>query len=191
MLKNPILPGFNPDPCICRKGDDYYMAVSTFEWFPGIPIYHSKDMKNWELYTHVLTDDEKVDLKKLPSAKGIWAPCMTYCEKEDQFYVVYGVMNSMNARYFDVDNFLITAKDIKGPWSEPVYLHSSGFDASILHDDDGRKYIVSWTGKPVPAMKSPAQSAWWNMTRRRKRSSAIRNASGKAVRTEAASRHRI
>lgn len=143
MLKNPILPGFNPDPCICRKGDDYYMAVSTFEWFPGIPIYHSKDMKNWELYTHVLTDDEKVDLKKLPSAKGIWAPCMTYCEKEDQFYVVYGVMNSMNARYFDVDNFLITAKDIKGPWSEPVYLHSSGFDASILHDDDGRKYIVS------------------------------------------------
>ena len=63
MLKNPILPGFNPDPCICRKGDDYYMAVSTFEWFPGIPIYHSKDMKNWELYTHVLTDDEKVDRK--------------------------------------------------------------------------------------------------------------------------------
>ncbi|MFQ7717008.1 MAG: family 43 glycosylhydrolase [Blautia wexlerae] len=81
--KNPILPGFNPDPCICRKGDDYYMAVSTFEWFPGIPIYHSRDLKNWELYTHVLTDDEEVDLKKLPSAKGIWAPCLTYCEAED------------------------------------------------------------------------------------------------------------
>ena len=106
MIKNPILPGFNPDPCICRKGDDYYMAVSTFEWFPGIPIYHSRDLKNWELYTHVLTDDEEVDLKKLPSAKGIWAPCLTYCEAEDMFYVVYGVMNSMNARYFDVDNFL-------------------------------------------------------------------------------------
>ena len=71
---------------------------------PGIPVYHSKDMKNWELYTHVLTDDEEVDLKKLPSAKGIWAPCLTYCEQEDLFYVVYGVMNSMNARYFDVDN---------------------------------------------------------------------------------------
>lgn len=143
MLHNPILPGFNPDPCICRKGDDYYIAVSTFEWFPGIPVYHSKDMKNWELYTHVLTDDSKVDLKKLPSAKGIWAPCLTYCEQEDLFYVVYGVMNSMNARYFDVDNFVITAKNICGPWSEPVYLHSAGFDASILHDDDGRKYIVS------------------------------------------------
>ena len=142
MIKNPILPGFNPDPCICRKGDDYYLAVSTFEWFPGIPIYHSKDLKNWELYTHVLTDDETVDLKKLPSAKGIWAPCLTYCEEEDMFYVIYGVMNSMNARYFDVNNYLITARDIKGPWSEPVYLHSSGFDASILHDN-GKKYIVS------------------------------------------------
>ncbi len=142
MIKNPILPGFNPDPCICRKGDDYYLAVSTFEWFPGIPIYHSKDLKNWELYTHILTDDETVDLKKLPSAKGIWAPCLTYCEEEDLFYVIYGVMNSMNARYFDVNNYLITATDIKGPWSEPVYLHSSGFDASILHDN-GKKYIVS------------------------------------------------
>ncbi|MBE5978486.1 MAG: glycoside hydrolase family 43 protein [Paenibacillaceae bacterium] len=142
MIKNPIIPGFNPDPCICRKGDDYYLAVSTFEWFPGIPIYHSKDLKNWELYTHVLTDDETVDLKKLPSAKGIWAPCLTYCEEEDLFYVIYGVMNSMNARYFDVNNYLITATDIKGPWSEPVYLHSSGFDASILHDN-GKKYIVS------------------------------------------------
>lgn len=141
-IKNPILPGFNPDPCICRKGDDYYLAVSTFEWFPGIPIYHSKDLKNWELYTHVLTDDEMVNLKKLPSAKGIWAPCLTYCEEEDMFYVIYGVMNSMNARYFDVNNYLITARDIKGPWSEPVYLHSSGFDASILHDN-GKKYIVS------------------------------------------------
>ncbi|MDD3339198.1 MAG: glycoside hydrolase family 43 protein [Lachnospiraceae bacterium] len=143
MMKNPIFPGFNPDPCVCRKGDDYYIVVSTFEWFPGLPVYHSKDMKNWELYTHVLKDDSQVDLKKLPSAKGIWAPCLTYCEDEDLFYVVYGVMNSMNARYFDVDNFVITAKDIRGPWSEPVYLHSAGFDASILHDDNGKKYIVS------------------------------------------------
>jgi xylan 1,4-beta-xylosidase len=143
MIQNPIIPGFNPDPCICRKGEDYYLAVSSFEWFPGIPVYHSKDLINWELYTHVLTDDTVVDLKKLPSAKGIWAPCLTYCEKEDLFYVVYGIMNSMNARYFDVDNYLITAKDIKGPWSEPVYLHSSGFDASIYHEEDGTKWIVS------------------------------------------------
>lgn len=143
MLHNPIFKGFNPDPAICRKGDDYYVAVSTFEWFPGIPIYHSKDMKHWELLTHVLTDDTTPNLTKLPSAKGIWAPCLTYNEAEDMFYVIYGVMNSMNARYFDVNNYLIKSKSIEGPWSEPVYLTSSGFDASILHDDDGRKYIVS------------------------------------------------
>ena len=143
MIQNPILPGFNPDPCICRKGDDFYIAVSSFEWFPGIPIYHSKDMKHWELYSHALQNADDPDLKKLPSAKGIWAPCLTYCEADDLFYVVYGVMNSMNARYFDVDNFLITAKDPKGPWSDPVYLHSTGFDASLFHDDDGKKYVVA------------------------------------------------
>lgn len=143
LLHNPILPGFHADPCICRKGEDYYIACSSFEWFPGIPIYHSRDMKHWELYTHVLTDAQTVDLTRLPSAKGIWAPCLTYCKEEDLFYVVYGIMNSMNARYFDVDNYVITAQDIRGPWSEPVYLHSSGFDASMLHDDDGRKWVVS------------------------------------------------
>lgn len=142
MITNPILPGFNPDPCICRRGDDYYIAVSSFEWMPGIPVYHSRDLKHWELYTHILSD-RQVDLKKLPSSKGIWAPCLTYCEPEDLFYLVYGCMNSMNARYFDCDNFVITAKDIRGPWSEPVYLHSAGFDASLFHDDDGRKYVVS------------------------------------------------
>ena len=143
MIKNPILPGFHPDPCICRKGEDYYIAVSTFEWLPGIPVYHSRDLKNWELLTHILKGEDAPDLRRLPSAKGIWAPCLTYCEQEDLFYVVYGVMNSMNARYFDVDNYLITAKDIQGPWSEPVYLHSAGFDASLFHDDDGRKWVVS------------------------------------------------
>ncbi|WP_313076182.1 glycoside hydrolase family 43 protein [Lacrimispora sp.] len=143
MLKNPIFPGFNPDPCICKAGDDYYVIVSSFEWMPGLPIYHSKDLKNWELYTHVIRNEKQADLRKLPSAKGIWAPCLTYCEEEKLFYVVYGVMNSMNARYFDVDNYVIIASDINGPWSEPIYLHSAGFDASILHDDDGKKYIVS------------------------------------------------
>lgn len=158
MIQNPILPGFHADPCICRKGNDFYIAVSSFEWFPGIPIYHSRDMKSWELYSHALQNDREPDLRKLPSAKGIWAPCLTYCEADDLFYVVYGVMNSMNARYFDVDNYLITAKDPKGPWSEPVYLHSTGFDASMFHDDDGKN--ISWplTGKQGQLMKNPGLS---------------------------------
>lgn len=183
MIKNPILPGFNPDPCICRCGEDYYIAVSTFEWLPGIPIYHSRDLRNWELYAHALTD-EQVDLKKLPSAKGLWAPCLTYCEEDKLFYLVYGVMNSMNARYFDIDNFLITAEDPRGPWSEPVYLHSAGFDASLLHDSDGKKYLVSllWEtrdgyDKPGPicaveydpvrkAVVGRPQSIWYGATDR-------------------------
>ena len=143
MIRNPILPGFNPDPCVCRRGDDYYLAVSTFEWMPGLPVYHSRDLKHWELLTHILTDDRNPDLRKLPSAKGIWAPCLTWCEADGLFYCVYGVMNSMEARYFDINNYLITAPEIAGPWSEPVYLHSCGFDASLLHDTDGRKWLVS------------------------------------------------
>ena len=155
MIQNPILPGFHADPCICRKGNDFYIAVSSFEWFPGIPIYHSRDMKSWELYSHALQNDREPDLRKLPSAKGIWAPCLTYCEADELFYVVYGVMNSMNARYFDVDNYLITAKDPKGPWSEPVYLHSTGFDASMFHDDDGKKYIVALDWETRTAYEKP------------------------------------
>ena len=150
MIQNPILPGFHPDPCICRKGNDFYIAVSSFEWFPGIPIYHSKDMKHWELYSHALSNADEPDLKKLPSAKGIWAPCLTYCETDDLFYVVYGVMNSMNARYFDVDNFLITAKDLKGPWSEPILslIHIS------YHSFTSNKYILSYQIRCFPLVIS-------------------------------------
>ena len=154
-MKNPILPGFNPDPCLCRRGEDFYLAVSSFEWFPGVPVYHSRDLRSWELLTHIITDDQQVNLRKLPSAKGIWAPCLTWCEQEQLFYLIYGVMNSMNARYFDVNNYLVTAADICGPWSEPVYLHSMGFDASILHDTDGRKYIVSMDWETRPDYEKP------------------------------------
>ncbi len=143
MIKNPILPGFNPDPCIIRKGDDYYIATSTFEWFPGVAIYHSRDLERWSLLTHALTDEETLDLRMLPSAKGVWAPCLTWCERDGLFYLLYTRMISHNARFFDMDNFLVTAPDILGPWSEPTYLHSIGFDPSLFHDDGGKKYVVS------------------------------------------------
>lgn len=82
MIKNPIFPGFNPDPCVCRRGDDYYAAVSTFEWFPGIPVYHSKDLKHWELLTHVLTDDETVDLKNCPLQKECGRPALPIVKRK-------------------------------------------------------------------------------------------------------------
>ena len=97
----------------CGKVHVVSMGITQESWLDNKP------------HTAVL---EPEDLKKLPSSKGIWAPCLTWCESENLFYVVYGVMNSMNAGYFEVDNYLITASDIKGPWSEPVYLHSAGFD---------------------------------------------------------------
>lgn len=143
MIQNPILPGFNADPCICRKGSDYYVAVSTMEWFPGVAVYHSTNLKEWKLRTHVLNNPGMLEVLNLPSAKGLWAPCLSYCGEEDRFYLVYNVMYSQNARFFDVNNYVVTAENIEGPWTTPVYLHSAGFDGSMFHDEDGRKYIAS------------------------------------------------
>lgn len=156
-IKNPIFKGFNPDPSICRKGNDYYCAVSSFEWFPGIPIYHSRDLKNWELLTNALTKTSQIDLRKLASAKGIWAPSLTYCEADDMFYLLYGCMNSTNARFYDCNNYLIRAKSVEGPWSDPIYVHSAGFDASLFHDDDGRKYICSLEWETRAGYEKPGQ----------------------------------
>lgn len=142
MIKNFIFLGFNLDFCICRKGDDYYFVVLFFEWFLGIFVYYFKDLKNWELYIYILIDEIKIDLKKFFLFKGIWVFCLIYCEEEDLFYIVYGIMNFMNVRYFDVDNYLIILKDIKGEWSELVYLYLLGFDVFIFYDDDGKKWIV-------------------------------------------------
>ena len=154
-LKNPILPGFHADPCLCRRGEDYYLAVSSFEWFPGVPIYHSRDMRHWELLTHGLQDDRAADLRRLPSAKGVWAPCLTWCEEDGLFYLTYSVMNSMEARYFDVNNYVITAPEVTGPWSAPVYLHSAGFDGSMFHDRDGKKYVISLEWETRPGYEKP------------------------------------
>ena len=143
MIHNPILPGFNPDPAIIRKGDDYYLAVSSFEWFPGIPIYHSKDLSNWKLIDYALKTKKQIDLTCLPPSKGVWAPCLTWCEADQLFYMLYSNVYNSNRLQFDVDNFLIHADDIHGLWSDPVYINSSGFDASLFHDDDGKKWIVN------------------------------------------------
>lgn len=117
-------------------------------------MYHSRDLKHWELYTHVLTSEEILDLRRLPTGQGIWAPCLRYNEKEDLFYVVYG---SMIPSQCNIDNYMITAKDIRGPWSEPVYLHSCGFDASIFFDDDGKKYILSLEWETRPGYQRPGE----------------------------------
>lgn len=140
-IRNPILPGFNPDPSILRVGDDYYIATSTFEWFPGVQIHHSKDLIHWRLLTHPLTRLSQLDMKGNPNSGGIWAPCLSY--SDGVFYLIYTDVKSWHGKFKSVYNYLVTAPNIMGPWSEPIYLNSSGFDASLFHDDDGRKWLVN------------------------------------------------
>lgn len=142
-VKNPILKGFNPDPSLLRVGQDYYIATSTFEWFPGVCIHHSTDLVNWKIVAYALTDDKAVDMTGIDPACGIWAPNLTYAD--GVFYLAYTILYTNRARYKDTHNFLITATDIKGPWSSPIPLSKSGFDPSIFHDDDGKKYLVNMT----------------------------------------------
>lgn len=92
-INNPILPGFNPDPSILRVGDDYYIATSTFEWFPGVQIHHSKDLVHWRLLTRPLDRVSQLDMRGIAASDGVWAPCLSY--KNDTFYLVYTIVRSI------------------------------------------------------------------------------------------------
>src|SRR4051812_9305303 len=157
MIRNPILPGFNPDPSILRVGEDYYIATSTFEWFPGVQIHHSRDLANWRLLTRPLRLASQLDMRGDPDSCGIWAPCLTYAD--GLFHLIYTDVKrygrasgggSANASLRDFHNYLVTAKQIDGDWSDPIYLNSSGFDPSLFHEEDGRKYLVNmlWDHRP-------------------------------------------
>ena len=141
QITNPILRGFNPDPSIVRVGDDYYIATSTFEWFPGVQIHHSKDLIHWRLVARPLNRLSQLNMKGNRDSGGIWAPCLTY--DQGTFYLVYTDVKSKGGIFKDTHNYLVTTGDIMGEWSEPVYLNSSGFDPSLFHDDDGRKWLVN------------------------------------------------
>jgi xylan 1,4-beta-xylosidase len=142
-ILNPVLPGFHPDPSIARVGEDYYIANSTFEWFPGVPIHHSRDLVHWRLIGHALTRPLQLDLRGVADSGGVWAPSLSY--QDGRFWLIYtNVRTSGMGRPFkDIGIFLVTAPDILGPWSEPVLLNSIGFDPSLFHDDDGRKWLVN------------------------------------------------
>lgn len=140
MIVNPILRGFNPDPSIVRVGEDYYIATSTFEWFPGVQIHHSRDLVHWHLLTRPLNRVSQLDLRGVGASQGIWAPCLTW--DNGTFYLVYTVVTAFYCNMYDTHNYIVTARDIMGPWSEPTELPGFGFDPSLFHDDDGRKYMV-------------------------------------------------
>ena len=157
MIRNPILKGFNPDPSIVRVGDDYYIATSTFEWFPGVQVHHSRDLKNWRLLSRPLTRASQLDMRGDPDSGGVWAPCLTHAD--GQFWLIYTdvkrygrttVGGASGASLRDFHNYLVTSPAIDGEWSDPIFMNSSGFDPSLFHDDDGRKYFVNqlWDWRP-------------------------------------------
>jgi len=142
--ENPILPGFHPDPSILRVGEDYYLANSTFQWWPGILLSHSRDLVHWETLGHVLTRPRQLDLRGVDDSMGVWAP--TLRRFDGTFYVIASMMR----QYRDGDrtkvateNRLYTAPDIAGPWDDGTYIHDVGIDPDIFQDTDGRLYITS------------------------------------------------
>lgn len=140
-IKNPIIRGFNPDPSIIRVGEDYYIAVSTFEWFPGVLIYHSRDLANWNLVARPLDRVEQLDMIGVPDSGGVWAPCLSFAN--GIFYLVFSNVKSFDGPWKDTPNYLVTTEEIAGDWSDPIFLSSSGFDGSLFHENTGRKWFTS------------------------------------------------
>lgn len=138
---NPVLKGFNPDPAICRVGEDYYIAVSTFEWFPGVQIHHSKDLINWRLVANPLNRVSQLNMMGNPDSGGVWAPALTH--HDGQFWLIYSDVKQNMGPWKEVKNYLVTCETIDGQWSEPIYMNGSGFDPSLFHDEDGRKWFVN------------------------------------------------
>ena len=141
MIQNPILKGFCPDPSIIRVGEDYYIATSTFEWWPGVRLFHSRDLQHWEQIPSPLRRESQLNLIGDPTSGGVWAPCLSY--DGERFFLIYTDVKTKKGRYYNTHNYLIYTDDIYGDWSEPVYLNSIGFDPSLFHDTDGRKYLVN------------------------------------------------
>ena len=140
LVVNPILRGMNPDPSVCSDGNSYYIATSTFEWYPGIKLYRSEDLANWRLVSRPLTQ-KQIDLVGVPDSAGIWAPGLRYID--GQFWLTYSVMYQIDGVYKDLRNYVVTATHVEDEWSEPIYLGSQGFDPSLFKDDDGAFYVLS------------------------------------------------
>ena len=141
VITNPIIPGFNPDPSIIRVGEAYYIATSTFEWFPGVCIYKSYDLKNWKLVSYPLNRKSQLDMLGNPDSGGVYAPCLSH--HNGRFYLIFTDVKNVAGRFWDPNNYIVTTENIEGEWSEPHSLHSRGIDPSLFHHSDGTKWLVS------------------------------------------------
>ena len=145
VVQNPILRGFHPDPCICKANGIYYLITSTFEWLPGVSLYESEDLVNWKSKGGIL---QSLNLEGIPDSAGIWAPALSY--DNGRFYLIYTICKQIDGYFKDVENYVVTAENIEGPWSEPVFVNASGFDPSMYHEN-GRHYVVNpqWDPRPL------------------------------------------
>jgi xylan 1,4-beta-xylosidase len=148
---NPVLPGFYPDPSVCRVGADFYLVNSSFEYFPGVPIFHSTDLVSWEPIGYVLSRPSQLPLAKAEASLGVFAPTIRY--HDGSFYVI--TTNVMGGW-----NFIVTAKNPGGPWSDPIWIKTDAeggpfiIDPSLFFDDDGKVYLTT-TGRQagVPSIQ--------------------------------------
>ncbi len=165
QIENPVLRGFHPDPSICRVGDDYYVATSTFEWFPGVRLHHSRDLVHFRPVGHALTRRSQLDLSGSPRSGGVWAPCLSH--DGERFHLVFTDVKTWGEGFNDGRNYVVTAPSIEGPWSDPLFLNASGFDPSLFHGRDGRKWLcnVRWDHRPGRNRFSGIQLQEFNLRR--------------------------
>lgn len=147
MLTNPILRGFQPDASVCVVGEDYYIATSTFEWWPGVMIYHSRDLVNWRLAARPLDRKEQLCLTGDRNSGGIWAPHLSY--KDGRFWLMITDVKTDQC-FKDTLNYILSCETIDGKWTDPVFVHASGFDPALFHDEDRTTYVMSmlWDYRP-------------------------------------------
>jgi alpha-N-arabinofuranosidase len=148
-FRNPILKGCYPDPSICRVGDDFYLITSSFEYFPGVPIFHSKDLVNWQQLGHVLDRPSQLNLDGMRISGGIYAPTIRH--NNGTFYMITTLAGAGAAG----GNFFVTSKSARGPWSEPKWLpkEAIGIDPSLFFDDNGKVYYTG-NKKPIDQLQT-------------------------------------
>ncbi len=150
--RNPLLPGYYPDPSITRKGQDYYLVNSSFAYTPGLPIFHSTNLVDWTPVGYALTEHAGIDFDGLNISRGIFAPTLRY--HQGLFYLITTAVDSGG-------NFLMTAADPKGPWSAPIWLKQvGGIDPDLFFDDNGKAYITHNDAPPGEPLYNGHRSIW-------------------------------
>lgn len=148
LIANPVLPGFSPDPSLIRVGDWYYLANSSFEWYPTVPIHRSRDLENWEFAGSFTGPEAILDLRGLKDSAGVWAPSLSW--SNGHFWLVFTVVRGFGGPHKDMDTYVSRSIDVAGPWSAPARVTTTGFDPSIFHHE-GRHWLLNmeWDHRPT------------------------------------------